>query len=350
MTSAAGRDHWAALGASTSPFGGKLAGLKNPRGPITVKRFDRVTSEAAGHGAYLLLFYNNNGKNYLHRKTYWLAAGWEVAGKHGAAPTVLFSQPEVVLYEVDTTAASRGPGYPDFIETQAAHGGWDVVITETQKTEARLHTVPRALVAGLFAQHNASAIAPGSSLTLGPESRDEATPPFPAFGVDGAATGFGGLGLAFALTLDDHSNAGANPTIFSSAVGVGAGVSLTVGPKAGGMVTLSLSDGKVTFSLATDEACSAALGKAGRHFVGAVADGGPRIASMMVDGVLCDGGGVADFGWATFPTMGSVCGADRAVVARDYGGSIVAGHVYARALSTSELVATYRVQSSARAA
>jgi hypothetical protein len=59
------------------------------------------------------------------------------------------------------------------------------------------------------------------------------------------------------------------------------------------MVTLSLSDGKVTFSLATDEACSAALGKAGRHFVGAVADGGPRIASMMVDGVLCDVSGLS---------------------------------------------------------
>ena len=53
---------------------------------------------------------------------------------------------------------------------------------------------------------------------------------------------------------------------------------------------------------------------------------------------------MADFGWATFPPMGSVRGADQMVVVPDYGGSIAVGHVYSRALSTSELVATFRGQ------
>ena len=42
--------------------------------------------------------------------------------------------------------------------------------------------------------------------------------------------------------------------------------------------------------------------------------------------------------------MGSVRGADQMVVVPDYGGSIAVGHVYSRALSTSELVATFRGQ------
>ena len=111
MTSAGGQAQWSPLSASDTPFGGKLAGLKNPRGPITCKRFDSASGAPAGHGAYLLLFYNNNCKDYLHRHTYWLAAAWEAPARGDAPPTLLFSQPEVVLYEVDTSAATRGPGY-----------------------------------------------------------------------------------------------------------------------------------------------------------------------------------------------------------------------------------------------
>ena len=120
MRSAGGQAQWAPLAASSTPFGGKLAGLKNPRGPITCKRFDGASGAPAGHGSYLLLFYNNNCKSYLDRKTYWLAAAWEAPARADEPPTLLFSQPEIVLYEVDTAAAARGPGYPDFIETQAA--------------------------------------------------------------------------------------------------------------------------------------------------------------------------------------------------------------------------------------
>ena len=178
---------------------------------------------------------------------------------------------------------------PDFIETRAADGHWDVLITETQKVEARLHVVPREMLAGLFAQHNASAIAPGHEIAIGPSTRHVATPAFPAFGTDGEGAKFGGLGFGLALTIDGHAKAAVNQTILSSvATAHGSGVSLVVGPAAGGMVTLTLTDGKAAFNISTDAACSAALGAPGRHFFGAVADGGPRIASLMVDGVLCD--------------------------------------------------------------
>ena len=59
------------LAASATPFGGPAAGLKNPRGPVTMR---------AAAGGYLLLFYNNNGKTFFGRNPYWLSAGVEVAG------------------------------------------------------------------------------------------------------------------------------------------------------------------------------------------------------------------------------------------------------------------------------
>jgi hypothetical protein len=112
-----------ALGASGAPFGGPLAGLKNPRGAVTMKRFDGPSGAAHGHGAYLLLFYNNHVKTYLSRDPYWLAAGWEVASHDGRPASVLWSQPEVALYD-DGDHGDR-PGYADFIAHRAADG-WDV--------------------------------------------------------------------------------------------------------------------------------------------------------------------------------------------------------------------------------
>ena len=125
------------LSASDGPFGGARAGVKNPRGPITMKRFDGASGKQEGKGGYLLLYYNNNMKTYLNRDPYWLAAGWETNGTvimsplhtrvhshihrpaalintvvchsvdlHCTLPVavrrlmqVLWSQPEVVLYD-----------------------------------------------------------------------------------------------------------------------------------------------------------------------------------------------------------------------------------------------------------
>lgn len=271
------------------------------------------------------------------RDPYWLSAGWEVAGGGGAPPTVLWSQPEVALYDADDH--TNRPGYPDFITHRAPDGVWDVAITETQKTAARLHRVDRRLLSGLFAQHNASTAATGAALRLDATSRAVPTPALPAFdGSAAGAVGVGGLGFAIALALDGHDAALEGQTVLSSEVGGGGGVALLAGT--GGQLTLRFSDGHATFSLSTDAACSAALGAPGRHVFGAVADGGPRIATLMVDGVLCDGAGVVDFGWAWFPPLGSVRGGATMRVAPDYTGRVAEGLVWTRMLTTSEMVGT----------
>ena len=338
-TSATGR--LAPLNASGLPFGGPHAGVKNPRGPITLKRFDGPSGASHGHGAYLMLYYNNHVKSYLSRDPYWLCAGWEVGASSGMPPTVLWSQPEVILYDRDNHA--NRPGYPDMIGHRTADG-WDVFMTETQKSEARLHRIDRRLLAGLWSQRNASGHPPNAALTFGSGgARVVPTPSLPAFdGSQKTPTGVGGLGLSITLLLSSHEQSQPGQTLLTSeAMGRG-GVALIVGPDAGGQLTLRFGDGTQRFNISTDDACSAALGTVGRHFVGAVADGGPRIASLMVDGILCDGSATQERGWVWFTAMGSVRGDEHMSLAPDYGGSMLGGRIYDCMLTTSEMVAAYR--------
>jgi len=51
------------------------------------------------------------------------------------------------------------------------------------------------------------------------------------------------------------------------------------------------------------------LQTAGRHYVAFVADAGPNIASVMVDGFLCDGGAVQAAGFTWFTALADVNGA-----------------------------------------
>jgi hypothetical protein len=69
------------------------------------------------------LYYNNHKTGYAanSRNPYWLAAGHEVDGS-----TILWSQPEIALYDL-LDPADR-PGYPDFIEHQTADGEFDVYV------------------------------------------------------------------------------------------------------------------------------------------------------------------------------------------------------------------------------
>ena len=81
-----------------------------------------------------------------------------------------------------------------------------------------------------------------------------------------------------------------------------------------------------------------------KHMVAVVVDAGAQLVTFFVDGLVCDGGGVAPAGWFwTAPEMGALLGDDSAVeVAPDFGGKITSGQVYFRSLYASELVAYHR--------
>ena len=73
-----------------------------------------------------------------------------------------------------------------------------------------------------------------------------------------------------------------------------------------------------------------------------IADAGPLVIMFLVDGELCDGGGVASAGWASTKQLVDLNGAAQATLAPSYGGTLVKGAFYGRALRVSEAIASQR--------
>jgi hypothetical protein len=79
------------------------------------------------------------------------------------------------------------------------------------------------------------------------------------------------------------------------------------------------------------------------HMVAVVVDAGPGLVTFFVDGLVCDGGGAASAGWFwTEAEMGQLLGKAELEVAPDFGGELISGALYFRALYASELVGYYR--------
>ena len=87
----------------------------------------------------------------------------------------------------------------------------------------------------------------------------------------------------------------------------------------------------------------------GAHHVTVIVDGGPKIVSFVVDGILCDGGDVRPNGWARFhPDLCDVNGSVAAVVAPSLSGEMRVFRLYGRALMTSEAVGNRRADARRR--
>jgi hypothetical protein len=72
-------------------------------------------------------------------------------------------------------------------------------------------------------------------------------------------------------------------------------------------------------------------------------DGGPKIITVMVDGVLNDGGAVRDFGWGRFDSgLNDVNGRGTAEIAPAILGEVKLPRIYNRYLTTSEMAGNWR--------
>jgi hypothetical protein len=346
----AGRSGWVLApsgGFMTFSAAGGLAGaagrrVKNPEGPITLKRFP-----VAGGGKCLLLFYFNSCPGYAcpgvprsARNPYFLAAGWEEEGE------VRISQPEVVLYDLGLLASGTAAGYPDFIET--SDGG--VWVTETNKTHARSHRLDGAFLATLFSADTLNATATGNvSLTWSGASQGASflTPPLPDF-TPPLSSPLDGLTIA--LWLSDHTAAlpgqaliDLSPSLYLGVAGAGPGVPA-------GALEVRVTDSKgLSANLTLDADCSARLVTgSSAHYVAVTVDTGAHILSASVDGVVCDGGAAEAYGWSWVPpAMGNLnCPSvpQSFLLGAAYGGRIGGGTWYSRRLLNTEVVGNYRHQ------
>ena len=332
--------------------------VKNPRSANFVRRFS--------NGKYIYWFCFHGGEKlgntpgveggigYAHRNPIWMCGGVEREGR------IHWSEPEIILY--DDKIGNR-MSYPDFIEEDGRY-----FFTETQKTTARVHELDIDLLEGMWRQGEVSEVA-RDGLVL--EHTDGAgtveMPELPRLHNRGtgrvdAATGAtlegeerervlarGGVSIECRVRFDDLKPW---QVLLDSRDEEGRGMFLQLTDR----TTLKLTvTGRVydepgaRWGNGLAECswdCDHGLIETGReHHVVFILDGGPKLISVLVDGVLCDGGRKRQFGWARFhPCLKEANGAKMAQVAPDLHGELSMLRIYDRPLRTSEAVANYHAR------
>jgi hypothetical protein len=301
---------WTAPEYMTYTPGGRQ--IKHPRAANFVRRFS--------NGKYLYWFHNHGGQTYDGRNPVWMSGGVEKDG------FIHWSQPEIVLY--DDTPSTR-MSYPDFVELDG-----EFYATETQKTIARVHKLDRTLLEGMWNQHRNKTIVE-DGLVL--HATVENTKPGTEIAMPQLPTLEPGGGFTIELWLDvkDAPSAQALLDTFD-ADGVGIAVSRTQN----GGIQLTVSDGTTRESFASD---AGVLSEPGLHHVAIIVDGGPRIVTFVVDGVLCDGGAEMPQGWYRIDPALLDCNGSSSIHFADASGvAIESLRIYARYLRTSEAVGNWR--------
>ena len=269
-------------------------------------------------GKLLFWFHNNSEKSYQSRNPVWISGGTVHDGH------VHWSQPEILLYDPDP---QQRISYPDLIQQDGQF--W---ISETQKTIARVHAVDRQLLEGLWAQGKSKTVSSdGLLLDLDAEQLGQAGHPLPR-PLDLAQNS--GLAIDVWFQLDDLAP---GQVLLETGDDEGRGWTLSI--TAAGSLQIALNDGTSSVRWASD----AGLIRAGSlHHAVVIADSGPRIISLMVDGQLCDGGETRDYGWTRFPEgLGDVSGSGLLRAGKMLRGSLRRVRLYDRYLRTSEAVAHY---------
>ena len=295
------------------------------------------------NGKILYWFHNHGGRfvgelgaggkagrsPYDDRNPAWIAAGREVDTPQGKR--IEWSQPEILLYDDDPYIRMS---YPDFVED-----GGKFYVTETQKTTGRVHEIPNTLLDGLFDQFDNQLLATNGLVLNLPQSvpTDAKMPLLPEFSQrDTKSEDQRGKDLRAGFSLDlwlRLTTLIAGQILLDNRDSAGKGLLVTT--IGGGTLSLLLNDGRQEVAWESDRG----IVKAGQlqHVVITV-DGGPKIITFIVDGVLCDGGDERQFGWGQFsPTLRTPNGAAMLKVAP----AVRALRIYSRALRTSEAVGNF---------
>ena len=296
------------------------------------------------NGKYLYWFHNHGGDEYEDRNPVWLCGG--VEGDSPEGKIILWSQPEIIIYDDDTFIRMS---YPDLVEEDGR-----TFVTETQKDIARVHELSPALLEGLWAQFDRAKVTREGLLlewnpTEGPHAQPAVSAEHPAlpFAVemprlpvlltrDNTRADYGTLdrraGFALDLWLQLDSLA-PGQILVDSRTDAGAGFALVT--TGGGAIQIILNDGRTE----NRWDCDPGTIQPGRlqHLAVSV-DGGPKIITFVVDGKLCDGGEARQFGWGRFsPNLRTPDGADKPQVAP----AVKRLRLYGRYLTTSEAISNY---------
>ncbi len=289
-------------------------------------------------GKYLYWFHNHEIPNFTgQRNPAWIAAGHEIDTPAGRR--LAWSQPEIMLY---AAGAETRMSYPDLVED-----GGRYFVTETQKTVARVHEVPAAFFAMLWAQaENRRVAAGGVALELaGAAGGAGKTAKLPGrFDLEATPTG-GGFSVEMWVKFADLAG---GQTLLDSRDAAGNGFSCQITDR--GTVQLALrgvygGPGRENAVMTeTSWDCDPGLLQPGGwHHIVAIVDGGAKLISFVVDGQLGDGGRSRPFGWARFSReLRMIPTTTPLRLAPSLRGELGGVRLYSRRLFVSEAVGNWR--------
>ena len=292
------------------------------------------------NGNYLYWFHNHGGTWYEDRNPVWLCGGVEVDSPEGKL--IRWSQPEIVLYDDDPFVRMS---YPDLVEEDGQY-----YLTETQKDVARVHLIDRSLIEGLWRQFEVADVTReglaleciGGLAGIPEVVEAPQLPPFVERDTQRADHGTGDLRAGFTLdtwVLFDALAAG--QVLLDSRHNRrmdGKGFCLLTAAR--GAVEIALNDGRNESRWCSDPGM---LGIGSPQHIVAIVDGGPKIVSFIINGVLCDGGEFRQFGWGRFsPNLRDVNGDATLCVGQTLRGRMLGLRIYHRYLRVSEAIANWR--------
>jgi hypothetical protein len=243
--------------------------MKNPRACPRIWK--------TGNGKYLFWYHNHGGRDYMHRNPAWISGGIEKDGR------IIWGQPEILLYEDDINIRMS---YPDLIEQDGRY--W---ITETNKEEARVHSIPTEFLSTLWSQFDRDFVTRDGLLgewsenELGPGSKLSISTP-------GRNHSLEGFTIDLRLKLVDISP---GQIIFKAGSENGKSLELRTGEY--GSVEIVLTNGEITDSWHSDPGLINAFRE---QSVSVTVDNGPRIIQFVVDGIVNNGNDFRQYGWGRY--------------------------------------------------
>jgi len=243
------------------------------------------------NGNFVYWYHNHGGRWYDDRNPVWLSGGVEVDSPDGKI--IQWSQPEIALYDDDTYIRMS---YPDLVEDEGNY-----YLTETQKDKARTHLVDANLLEGMWAQFDEGLVTrDGILLELKgdlPETVNIAS--FERFNrKDANRADHGQLDLRSGFTIEmivQFKSLDAGQIILDTRSENGQGWCVQTTAK--GTVELILNDGRMENRWDCDPNI---LSTGTNHHIAIIVDGGPKIITFIIDGVICDGGEFRQYGWGRF--------------------------------------------------
>lgn len=286
------------------------------------------------NGKYLLWHHNNGMRSYNQgvsggsRNVAWLSGGIEKDGR------ILWSEPEIVLYENDP---ARGPSYPDLIEDNGKH-----FITETEKYKAATHEIPVDFIRMLWSQledPDPKPVEDGLALNLSAKeiSSSVSMPElfwFSEMKGHKLINKYAGMSIDMRLKFKSFQE---GEVLLDTRDETDKGICVRV--QANGSLNFQMNDGYMSVCWASDPG---ALKTNTPHHVVVNIDGGPRVISWVIDGRLCKGG-PRPFGWGRFQDRFRDPNGSSELRISDSGNvTLDALKIYNRCLKTSEAIANFK--------